>query len=648
MRALLLAAAASLLLAAPAVAAPQWLQPVTVGGPSDTNVTGDIAVAPDGTTVVAWTEVVGGFTRARARVRRPGEGFGPVHELSPPDRNADSPSVGVDQQGNFTAAWIVDTQVHAAMLPAGATAFGPVETVAAPAGGAFSPAVGAGGNGVAVIAYLEDGAVNAAIRPSRDAEFAPGAPISTNLASNYDVAVDDAGNAVAVWSREVVGGTNVVEVAERAAGAGFGPSTPISSTTPSHKSTRPSLALAGNGRALVAWTFQSGSGPLEVRFNERPSGGFWLGTPPVASKPGEQAESPSVAFTAGGSVVGAWEADPGSGTKLVQAALHEPDGGFTGHRNFASTSSSVPFVTGNRRGDAFVTWNGTMGEGVFAVRRAAGGEFGSVDTVALGTQGSAMPTINLNLRQVAVDDQGNGAAAWLKETNPGGVFQYSIEAGFYDAAAPSLDAVSVPASGAPGSPIGMAATASDRLSTPTIAWSFGDGATASGPAVSHAYGAPGAYSVTITATDGAGNVTSTSRSVVVIAPGVAAQKRVNSRVKPIWGVAGKRIYLLRMRVERVPRGGKVELRCKGRKCPYKRISSKKRRKGVVTLVKEIKARKAVGKKQRTFRAGQVLELRVTAPGHIGKVVRYRLRKGRIPSGQTLCLPVGASKPRKSC
>ena len=232
-----------------------------------------------------------------------------------------------------------------------------------------------------------------------------------------------------------------------------------------------------------------------------------------------------------------------------------------------------------------------------------------------------------------------------------GVFNAKLQAVSYDAAAPSLDAVSVPPAGAPGSPIGMAATASDRLSTPAITWNFGDGTTGSGPAVSHAYGAAGAYSVTVSATDGAGNTTSTSRSVVIVAPGGGgppATPQIFSPVRVLWGVDKKRIYLLRMKALDVPRGGKVELRCKGKRCPYKRTSSKKRRKGDITLFKEIKPRKVVGKKKRSFRAGQTLQLRITAPGHIGKVLKYRLRKGRIPSGQPLCLPVGGNKPRKSC
>jgi hypothetical protein len=113
-------------------------------------------------------------------------------------------------------------------------------------------------------------------------------------------------------------------------------------------------------------------------------------------------------------------------------------------------------------------------------------------------------------------------------------------------------------------------------------------------------------------------------------------------------VSGKRIFLLRLSAPTVPKGGKLELRCKGKKCPYKKRSSKKRRSGGITLFKEIKAKKAATKKKRSFRAKQTLEVRITAKGFIGKVVRYKLKKGKIPSGKTLCLPVGKNKPRNRC
>jgi len=50
----------------------------------------------------------------------------------------------------------------------------------------------------------------------------------------------------------------------------------------------------------------------------------------------------------------------------------------------------------------------------------------------------------------------------------------------------------------------------------SFSWSFSDGATATGPTVTHAYAAPGAYSATLTVTDNEGMSSSVTREVTVV------------------------------------------------------------------------------------------------------------------------------------
>ena len=108
----------------------------------------------------------------------------------------------------------------------------------------------------------------------------------------------------------------------------------------------------------------------------------------------------------------------------------------------------------------------------------------------------------------------------------------------------------------------MAAAASDRVSPVSLSWSFGDGGIATGGAVAHAFGSPGAYTVTTTATDAAGNRTSQTHPVLIAAK---PPKRIRSKVRVTWGVAGKRIFLLRMQIVKAPKGSKAELRCADKK-----------------------------------------------------------------------------------
>jgi hypothetical protein len=118
----------------------------------------------------------------------------------------------------------------------------------------------------------------------------------------------------------------------------------------------------------------------------------------------------------------------------------------------------------------------------------------------------------------------------------------------------------------------------------------------------------------------------------------AALERIASGVTTQWIVRGRRVTLARMRVRDVPSGGTAELRCRGRRCPVRRVRS---RRANVDLAKK------VGRaKRRRFRAGQTIEVRITAPGRIGKVVRYPLRRRKAPAGRALCLPPGTATPQR--
>jgi hypothetical protein len=91
------------------------------------------------------------------------------------------------------------------------------------------------------------------------------------------------------------------------------------------------------------------------------------------------------------------------------------------------------------------------------------------------------------------------------------------------------------------------------------------------------------------------------------------------------------------RITEIPEGAAVELRCSGKRkhCPG-------RRKAIA--VRNGKANVHRVLRGRHLRVGAVLELRVTRADMIGKVVRFKVRRSKIPSKRTYCLPVGATKP----
>jgi 6-phosphogluconolactonase (cycloisomerase 2 family) len=73
------------------------------------------------------------------------------------------------------------------------------------------------------------------------------------------------------------------------------------------------------------------------------------------------------------------------------------------------------------------------------------------------------------------------------------------------------------------------------------------------------------------------------------------------------------------------KGATAKLTCKGAKCPLKS--------------KTVTRLSALKRKQRTFRPGQVVEIRVTAPGHQPAAARFTMRKGRQPRKEYLHLDV---------
>jgi hypothetical protein len=100
-----------------------------------------------------------------------------------------------------------------------------------------------------------------------------------------------------------------------------------------------------------------------------------------------------------------------------------------------------------------------------------------------------------------------------------------------------------------------------------------------------------------------------------------------------WTVRGAAVILRSLRVAAVPQRGVVRLRCSGRGCPFR--SRRLRRPGRRLEL-------------RGLRAGQTIDVLVTAPGHDGKLVRWRLRSSRRPAAVTRCVPLGNTRPRRRC
>jgi len=94
-----------------------------------------------------------------------------------------------------------------------------------------------------------------------------------------------------------------------------------------------------------------------------------------------------------------------------------------------------------------------------------------------------------------------------------------------------------------------------------------------------------------------------------------------------------------MRVRDAFGGARVTVRCRGPRCPFKSRVRRADSDGNVSLTKLFRKR---------LRSGVRLDVLITAPDTIGRVMRYRITRGKLPRGQALCVPVGATKPQKRC
>jgi PKD repeat protein len=88
---------------------------------------------------------------------------------------------------------------------------------------------------------------------------------------------------------------------------------------------------------------------------------------------------------------------------------------------------------------------------------------------------------------------------------------------------------------------------------------------------------------------------------------------------------------------RAPRGALVRVRCRGGGCP--------RRSAVVRTVSAVRPVR-LGRFERRYRPGAVLEVFVTERGRIGKYVRFTMRRGLAPAREDLCVVPGGGRPSR--
>ena len=657
--------------------AAQWIPPVPLPGTADAAFA-DAAAAPDGTVIAVWTRLEAGKPRVVASVRRPGGSFSTPEPVSGPD--ARRPDIAIDAQGRATVVWQervpqsgLSTIQQSTRAPGGD--FSPPQRLSNNQEDSQFPVVAVNRAGITIVAWVRakpNGAffpvIEAAARPGN--EFGPTKQLSPDVAADMSepqVAVGEDGTGMVVWTHE--GGT--AEAARWTTAAGFGTSFEIAAADDFVSA--PDVAIDGQGTAVFAYHAIK-SGIRGVRVQTRTAGGSTSESTLLATVPGPSGTFADLVADRAGNILLTWEERP-AGTWTQRAATKLNGKAFSG---ITTLASGLPF--GSLRsaaispdGDAVVAWTAAGAKIQAAVKPRGAASFGPV-------QNDFPVRSSITHLAAFADARGNLGALW-RRTGPGD--PGSVELRAFDGEAPVPAGIATPSDAVAGRPASLSAAFSDTWSPVSVSWALGDGTGATGAGVQHTYAAPGAFTATATGLDGAGNAASQSGQVLVrglrpdeidgdgdgfsaaqdcndgnaaIRPG-APEIRGNvidencdrlsepfprlSVTATIAGFNGPRFTrMVGVRIAGLEGGETVKLSCKGSGCRkgMKKTVRVKRKVALLKLDKFVKGARV--------RVGSQLEARITRPGFIGRVVRFRIQPNKAAKRTELCLAPGARRPGK--
>jgi hypothetical protein len=440
------------------------------------------------------------------RTRAPGAGFGPVQSLTG-EANFEMPrDVSFGADGEAFASWgIATTGKHGQFaLQTPGTLFGP--TKESPCSRFSSSSVGPHGE-LGVACDIEEGAGKYRVMFTETVSLGLFPGSETLLGSSLEFTFLEpkirygADGTLAIAWRYEAGGKRFVEVAVRPAGSkgGLTTQTLIEAPTPSEAGFFEDLAVTADGTVIVLATTSEG---LDAYV--RPSGGSFspvkVGSTLSGGTLGVDAAGNAIVvvnqFSIGGSTIQYEIRPPGGSFGTAQDVV--PAGAYEG-----ANLSVAP------DGTAFAELFKPAPGGIDIAVRPPGGSFGTpLPIAAAGTQAAGF----------AVTPGDDLLASWTLDSDKNGAGDEVFAGGLDAGAPPALTDVSVPTAGVLGVASAFSAHASDTMGMRGVGWSFGDGTSAAGESVSHAYAAAGMFTVTVTATDRAGNTSSATRTISVIDP----------------------------------------------------------------------------------------------------------------------------------
>ena len=421
----------------------------------------ELAVSPAGKAVAVWECPKGGNTIVQGTTRRPGGSWSAPHDLSAPGHDAQVPQVALDPAGNALAIWTrsngTDVILQAALQRVTGAWLAP-ETVS---------------------------------RPGFDVD-------------RPDVALDSRGNGVAVWQASD-GSKTVIQAASRTAAGLWSTPQPLTS---GGYAERPQVGVDSAGEAVAVWSFHSSN--VRVEAAVRRTGGSWAPAQTL-SGPGGDALQPWLAVNPRGNAIAAWRSFDGR-TSVIQTASRTRGGAWSAVQDISPRSPDLggPKIALDAAGNAVAVWRGLRSarERIQTARHPARGAWSGPKLISSGAAEADLP-------DVALDAAGNGAAIW----QAGNGVSWTVQAAGLDAAGPVLRP-RIAGRRIPQSRLTLSVSPFDVWSAlrGSPHWSFGDGTSASGRRVMHAYRSAGSYTIRVSQADAVGNASTTSRRIVIAEP----------------------------------------------------------------------------------------------------------------------------------
>ena len=469
---------------APAARAADWLPTFDLAGTSFV----DLKMSPDGDIAIVTREGAEPFLRFR-----PAGGPLGAPEDDFPD-GAEAPGIGIDAAGNIYLVWSRAGAIEARVRERDGS-LGPVETIQAADGA--GPAVSVSPGGVATFAWLTADVNRAVVARTRalDGGLGPAHEMSMSgeKTRDFDLDVDGDGDATFVWTTpEVPPNTKVKARILDFPGETLSAILDVSVPPAPELSDMAELAVDPAGNATLVWRHITASfNSLTETTSLSPTG--VLGATQILTAPGLTSQSHAVAADDAGNARITWtETAGGAGDPYLPQtcirAVTSSCGALTEVENSSALGTTVAM---GGDGDAIVG----LSDGRVRAFPRSGGPLAIHEL----SPTAMLPTL-------ALDAPGDGIAVWTEGS--------AIKAAGYDAVAPRIDSVTVPAKGERGVPIPLSASVFDVWGA-TITWSFDQGGDAEGEDVKHRFKKTGTFQVRVTATDGAGASVSETREITI-------------------------------------------------------------------------------------------------------------------------------------